>query len=173
MAEQKYKSATTSIKKKVPFLSRILQEYYASEGDVVLDYGGGKYDTATDFLKEFGITNVIYDPYNREPEENAQALAKDDYDFVVLSDVLNVVAEKQIRKEIIQDAWRHLREGGILLVKIYEGDGSLIIKVNEKRNSCQLNQDTYFYFWEIRDEHLFRNIKLLTKDGKKIIEAIK
>lgn len=173
MTEQKYKSASTSMNKKQPaWLGKILGKYYATSGDTVLDYGGGQFDTTTKYLEELGITNVIYDPYNQDGESNRKALGKNDYDFAMLSNVLNVIAEREVRLLIIEDAKKHLRKGGTLLIKVYEGDGSGTLKVNKKRNSCQLNQKIRFYFWEVAAMFGAANTHFASHQGKKIIVAV-
>ena len=79
LAKQKYASACTSVNnKKVTALSRVIAAKYRGTGWDVLDYGGGKYDTVTEFLKEQHIHNHIYDPYNRSAEENDESLSKKD-----------------------------------------------------------------------------------------------
>ena len=171
--EQKYLSAATCVRKKTVKLSKILVKYYAAEGDWVLDWGGGKYDTATEYLKEHGIVNVIYDPYNRSESENQIALAKVDYDFVMISNVLNVVAERDVRLVMLDDAKKHLKKDGTLLVKVWEGDGSGVLKANEKKNSCQMNQPIGFYASEIAAVFGMENTNIVKAEGCKIIEAIK
>ena len=172
MVEQKYKSASTSMNKKHPAkLGKILCKHYASAGDTVLDYGGGKYDMTEIYLAANGIICNIYDPFNRDEEINSAALGKFDYDWAMLSNVLNVVAEKPIRLQILENVKKHLREDGILLVKVYEGDGSGILKVNEKRNSCQVNQKIRFYFWEVAAVFGAANTKFASHEGTKIIVA--
>ena len=60
---QEFTSAKTSINKnKVPALFKLA---VFKPDTVNLDYGGGKFDTATEYLKKFNVTNLIYDPYNR------------------------------------------------------------------------------------------------------------
>lgn len=118
---QKYTSANTSINKtKVP---AIFHRIRWQPGTTNLDWGGGKYDTATEYLKRFQVKNVIYDPFNRSQEENAAALAGT-YDTATLSNVLNVIAEPEIRKEAVLGALGHLKPGGALYISIYEGNHS-------------------------------------------------
>lgn len=151
MVVQKYKSACTSVnaKCKVPRLAKVLPEWLEG-ASTVLDYGGGKYDTATDYLWGFRIMNHIYDPFNRDQYENIRAMVREGYDAAMLSNVLNVIMEPEIRMEAIVRVWEHLKVGGILFVNVYEGDKSGILKVNEKRNSCQLNRRLKEYLPEIR-----------------------
>ena len=75
-----------------------------------LDWGGGRYDTATEYLKGLGVLNAIYDPYNREAAHNAKVLAEAPYDSATVSDVLNVVQGAKNRKSIIKDEYQ---EGGV------------------------------------------------------------
>ena len=173
MVEQRYKSASTSIRKPNIKLAKILAKHFGKNGDVVLDYGGGKYDTATDYLAKFGIVNYIYDPFNRSEMENRFALERFGYDFVMLSNVLNVIAEGEVRNHIIKKTWEYLKPDGKLLVKIYEGDRSGILKANEKRNSCQMNRDLKFYFWEVIEVFGLDKTEMVWLDGKQIIVATK
>lgn len=150
MGEQKYSSACTSINShKVPALAKIIASKYANTCWDVLDYGGGKYETTTKFLETVHIKNHIYDPYNRTPDENQEAMSRDNYILVMLSNVLNVIAEQEVRLQILREIRDHMCSLGSLYIKIYEGNGSGVIKINEKRNSCQLNKKTEEYLDEI------------------------
>lgn len=148
---QKYKSASTSVnsKCKVPRLAKVLPEWM-EEGCTILDYGGGKYNTATDYLLTFQIYNRIYDPFNRGQYENIRAMIRHGYDGAMLSNVLNVIMEPEIREEAIRNIWDRLKLGGLLFVSVYEGDKSGVLKVNEKRNSCQLNKRLKEYLPEVQ-----------------------
>lgn len=119
--KQKYTSANTSINStKVPAMFRRVRW---DPGTKNLDWGGGKYDTATRYLETKGVQNVIYDPFNRSEAENAAALAST-YDTATLSNVLNVIAEPEIRKEAVLGALAHLKTGGMLYISVYEGNHS-------------------------------------------------
>lgn len=150
---QKYKSSTTSINStKVPALFRKQEKYGLFEPfSHNLDYGGGKYDTATNYLDLFGVVNHVYDPYNRSDRENQAALAKTDYDTATLSNVLNVIAEKEIRLDILRTVKEHLKNEGALYITVYEGTKSGIASFNEKRDSYQLNKKLVDYLAEIKE----------------------
>ncbi len=172
MVEQKYKSASTSMNKNKPAkLGRILCEHFATAGDTVLDYGSGKYDTTEIYLAANGIICNVYDPFNRDEEINSMAMGEFDYDWAMLSNVLNVVAEKPVRLMILEDVKKHLKDEGILLVKVYEGDRTGILKVNEKKNSCQMNQKIKFYYWEVAAVFGEQNTQYATRNGTRIIMA--
>ena len=176
MENQKYTSKETSINKhKVPALVRafakVCEDTKTTDLDI-LDYGGGKYDTATEYLAKFGLRNHIYDPYNRTPEENKAALENWEYDVVLLSNVLNVIAEPGVRNHILHEIYDHLSYGGLLLVKVYEGNRSGIMTVNEKNNSCQLNKKLSEYIPEL--VHVFGENFVIrrTVNGVQIILAM-
>ena len=126
--DQKYTSASTSINSgKVPALIKKLRWDMLEPGSRNLDWGGGRYDTATEYLKTFGIKNVIYDPFNRSPEENQEALDVEKYglyDTITISNVLNVIAEKEIRYATVRNALDYLKPGGGLYISVYEGNRS-------------------------------------------------
>lgn len=175
--EQRYKSACTSVNAgcKIPRLARAVAwpGHRREKPVMVLDYGGGKYDTATRFLEKYNIINHIYDPFNRSPEENERALSKTDYDVVMLSNVLNVIMEPEIRKEVLTNCWNHLRNYGGLFIKIYEGDKSGILKVNEKKNSCQLNRELEDYIPEVQEVFKDGDVFRTSNDGVPFIWAQK
>ncbi len=151
MKKQEFKSAGTSINsKKVPAVfSRV--EWRA--GTKNLDWGGGKYDTACEFMEKIGCQNVIYDPFNRTPEENEAALAGAPYDTVTISNVLNVVKEKGTRVEIVKEALRYLKEGGIMYVTVYEGDGGGVGR-ETKKGCWQCNKRLREYAQELKEAQL-------------------
>lgn len=172
MEGQKYDSALTSVNShKVPALTRIIAEKYQGTNLDILDYGGGKYDNATEFLKTVSIKNRVYDPFNRTPEENNWAMSKTDYSVVMLSNVLNVIAEKEIRLRILHDIQDHMASSGSLFIKIYEGNRSGIMTVNEKRKSCQLNKKTSEYLPEVLE--VFKNVRRERIRGVAVIIAEK
>lgn len=173
MNDQEYTSAKTSINsKKVPALARALGKRCYEMGIKnfkVLDYGGGKYNTATEYLKSTGLTNVIYDPFNRTPEENSTALAQYDYDIALLSNVLNVIKESDVRINIIKECYDHIKPGGMLLIKIYEGNRSGVPSI--RKDNYQCNKRTEDYIHEVFK--VFRKAKVITWCGLKIIWADK
>tara|TARA_R110002110_G_scaffold225632_2_gene439698 strand:+ start:776 stop:1138 length:363 start_codon:yes stop_codon:yes gene_type:complete len=68
------------------------------------------------------------DPYNLDPKRNAYAedmvSSSGGAHTVSLSNVLNVIASDGAKLDLLEKAKGLLREGGSLLVTVYEGDGS-------------------------------------------------
>lgn len=108
---------------------------YVSNGDVVLDYGGGKYDKGTEYYKEHGIVNLVYDIYARPTKYNLDVLTKlsDVYhnvvDCVILANVLCVIPFADEREHIIKHAYSFLKKNKSMLVTVYECDKNNIGKV--------------------------------------------
>jgi len=74
-------------------------------GAINLDVGGGKFDDGTAYLASLGVTNLVYDPYNRSAEHNARVLAQADalpLATVTCSNVLNVIREPEARSKVIE-----------------------------------------------------------------------
>lgn len=109
---------------------------------------------------------MIFDPYNRTKEHNDKVIEKirqnNGADTCTLSNVLNVVKEKEIRQEILENIKELLKDDGTLYITVYEGTGN----ANEKETKAgyQLNRKTRDYIEEIED--VFGNV---TKKGKLII----
>jgi hypothetical protein len=119
--KQKYSSAKTSIKQ-LPAGFKIVDKYFTwYQGTVNLDIGGGKYDLMTEALKEKGVTNLIYDPYNRSLEHNTDVirtiLKVDGVHTTTIFNVLNVIKEREIQLNVIKLAHNALKKGGIVFVR--------------------------------------------------------
>jgi hypothetical protein len=146
---QKYCSSKTSIKQ----IAKVFKAIEWTPHTINLDYGGGKYDLATEYLKTKSVMNYVYDPYNRSPEHNfkvkclvwAQGFAH----TVTCANVLNVIKEKQARFEVLSDIQAQMREDGIFYCQIYEGNRSGIGRCTNKDNSWQNNKKVKEYFKEI------------------------
>ena len=111
--KQEYTSAKTSINsKRVPAVFKKTSKYMP-KGGVNLDVGGGKFDTATEFLADNGIVNLIYDPYNRSRKHNYNVLKAvnnhDGVNTVTCSSVLNVIQEDEVLLDIVQLCYDSLK----------------------------------------------------------------
>jgi hypothetical protein len=137
---------------------------------VVLDYGGGKYDRFTEFLASKGITNLVFDPFNRPEAHNArvrQRLTVSLADVAVLANVLNVVREPRARYEILEDLASLLKPAGEVLITIHEGDRKS--RGRRTPRGWQANRPTRNYLREVRK--VFPDAVLLA--GGKLIYAQK
>ena len=135
-------------------------------GEVNIDIGGGKFDLATDYLRERGTKNMIFDPYNRGKRKNSDTLAflqnGNRADTVTCANVLNVIAEDDARANVILECAKAIKPDGTAYFMVYEGDGKGIGKKTTK--GWQNNRKTIGYVDEIRA--YFRNVK---RHGKLII----
>lgn len=141
---QKYSSANTSINStKLPAIYKLRGGNL--KGKKILDIGGGKYDNAKVWASENGSLVSIYDKFNRSEEENREALSVQEYDVSILSNVLNVIQESEIRKDLIMLA---LNKAPVVYVTVYEGNGTGI-GAESKRDCWQENRKTGDYVTEI------------------------
>ena len=77
--QQKITSARTSIPPKTAMakpavFTEVTNRYGWKKGTINLDLGGGAYDAGTNFLKQFGVKNFIYDPFNRSGAHNQKII---------------------------------------------------------------------------------------------------
>jgi hypothetical protein len=119
--KQKYSSAKTSIKQ-LPAGFKIVDKYFTwYQGTVNLDIGGGKYDLMTEKLKERGVKNLVYDPYNRNLKHNVDVirgiLMANGVHTATIFNVLNVIKEREIQLNVIKLARNALKKGGIVFVR--------------------------------------------------------
>lgn len=119
-----------------------------------LDYGGGPWDIVVDFLKEKEVTAQVYDRYNRSPEHNQTVLQwveeNDGVDYVTCSNVLNVIAEPDVQREVVANIWKSAKEGGTIYFITYEGDRSGVGKCS-KLDCFQNNKRTKDYLPLIKE----------------------
>ena len=120
MIQQEYTSAKTSLKQ-VPAGFKIVDKYFGWKPFTNnLDIGGGKYDLMTQALAEKSVANLIYDPYNRSKEHNIDVIlscAESIIDTVTIFNVLNVIKEREIQREVIVMAYDSLKDGGHVFVR--------------------------------------------------------
>jgi hypothetical protein len=119
--KQEYTSAKTSLKQ-VPAGFKIVDKYFTwYQGTVNLDIGGGKYDLMTNALKEKGVTNLVYDPYNRSQVHNGDVIHEVNrirgVHTATIFNVLNVIKEPEIQLDVIKLAYNSLKLGGMVFVR--------------------------------------------------------
>lgn len=118
-------SAYTSVNKdKVPALfSQAADKGVLKPGMSVLDFGCGRWpETVAEFLAERGIADL--DQWDPNWFPDADYKPDSAYDAGCLSNVLNVIGAKREREAVLKTVWDALKPGGVMLVTVYEGDGS-------------------------------------------------
>ena len=128
---QKYTSQNTSINT----ISKIYKNAPFQMHSTILDYGCGKYETAKTYMEEQGHTVYLYDKYNRTTEENEKNLQnckQQKLNYIVCSNVLNVIMEDDILCEILEDLTTYMDNETILYLSVYEGDKTGIGKPTSK-----------------------------------------
>ena len=128
---QKYTSKNTSINT----ISKIYTQMEFLENSVILDYGCGKYNTSIEYMKHKDCIVLPFDKYNRTELENnntLQYVSNYDLDYIVCSNVLNVIYEEDIIKNIIKDIYNYSKKNTIIYISIFEGNKSGIGKVTTK-----------------------------------------
>lgn len=151
ISEQEFTSERTSINStKLPAVYKMIN---IPAGQVGIDYGGGKFDNAVEYMAEQGVTLVVYDPYNRTAEHNKEAIrtirANGGADFAICSNVLNVIKEANVREEVLQNMKKLLKPSGKLYLTVYEGKADRA--EGETKSGYQLNRPTSGYLDEIRE----------------------
>ena len=143
---QEVTSKNTSINKdKVPKLfTTVSKKIGWVKGTTNLDVGGGKFDTATKFLAKEGVMNYVYDPYNREVEDNQRVLENLKLmgaDSVTISNVLNVIDDKDAIRDCLRLAKDYLRRGGVCYITCYDSGKKGV----SKKDCFQQGEPLEFY----------------------------
>jgi len=119
-----------------------------------LDYGGGKYDLGTEYLKEHNIINYVYDIFNRTEEHNNKVIKivteNGGTDSVTLLNVLNVIKEKSTRLYVIKHAYSFLNDNGVMIITCYNGNSTEVGRLS-KSNTWQENRSVKTYIPEIKE----------------------
>ncbi len=148
--DQEFTSENTSINSsKLPAIFSMVN---FEPNTVNLDYGGGKFDNVADYLSQYDIVNLVFDPYNRTHKHNSEVIdiLKEigGADTATCSNVLNVIKEPEARLQVLENISDLVRPGGKVYFTVYEGDRS----GNEGPTSSgyQLRRKTEEYLDEIR-----------------------
>lgn len=165
-AQQEFSSAATSINStKLPAIYNMVN---FRPGDVVVDFGGGKFDNAVNYLKDKDVTLLVYDPYNRSAEHNKEVLRilkeHGGADAAVNSNVLNVIKEPEAREAVLKNIKKITKRGAPIYITVYEGKGDGA--EGPTKSGYQLNRKTGDYMDEVGS--VFSNVK---RKGK-LITAI-
>jgi hypothetical protein len=151
---QEYSSKITSINSiKMPKSIKKI-ETTLEVNQVWADIGGGRFNNVKEHFATFGVKLFIYDPYNRQREENEEAIkhiSNHQCDGVMVNNVLNVIKEKENRQKVISQAKNTLKEGAKAYFLIYEGNSSGIATTHQRKeeSAYQLNQKAHYYLPEI------------------------
>lgn len=173
MVDQEYDSAATSINSnKLPAIYKMVS---FNEGDVVVDFGGGKFDNAVEYIRDKGATLCVYDPYNRSAEHNREVLRilreNGGADAAVNSNVLNVIKEPEARKNVLENIARITKPGAPIYITVYEGRGDG--QEGPTKSGYQLNRKTADYLEEIQEvfPDATRRGKLITAHNSRVSAA--
>lgn len=133
---------------------------------VNLDYGGGRFDNVAEYLTQYDVVNLVYDPYNRNAEHNKEVIRlireHGGADTATCSNVLNVIKEPEVRLNVLQNIKKLVRPGGIVYITVYEGKGDAA--EGPTKSGYQLNRKTADYMDEI--QQVFPNAK---RKGKLVV----
>ena len=118
-----------------------------------LDIGGGKYPTASEYLKEqYGVNNTIYDPFHRSHYDNlfVVGLIKGGapFDTITVCNVLNVINCDKMMQTVIMQAARAADDDTIVFFQIHNGDKSGV--GHETTKGYQRNVPTHWYLPFVR-----------------------
>jgi hypothetical protein len=121
---EQYDVARTSVN----IIPALLKEAPLERGTRNLDFGGGRYDTATNYLRDQrGVTNYVLDRFVRAPEDNAAVIAemrRSPPDSVTVANVLNVISDPAVRHDAIVGAGRYAQAGTPIYFSVYEKVGA-------------------------------------------------
>lgn len=147
---QEFTSENTSINsKKLPAIFNMVT---FNPGTVNLDYGGGRFNNVAEYLKQYDVINLVYDPYNRSSEHNQEVIRlireHGGADTATCSNVLNVIKEPEVRLNVLKNISKLVKSGGTVYITVYEGKGNNA--EGPTKSGYQLNRKTADYLEEIQ-----------------------
>lgn len=135
-------------------------------GTVNIDYGGGRFDNVAEYLTQYDVVNLVYDPYNRTAEHNKEVIRlireHGGADTATCSNVLNVIKEPEVRLNVLNNIKKLVKSGGIVYITVYEGKGNAA--EGPTKSGYQLNRKTADYMEEV--QQVFPDA---TRKGKLIV----
>lgn len=124
--DQEFTSENTSINAKN--LPAVFNKVSFEPGTVNIDYGGGRFDNVAEYLVNYDVINLVYDPYNRSREHNRDVVNTirriGGADSATLANVLNVIKEPEVRADVLRKMKKMVKPGGKVYIQIYEGNHS-------------------------------------------------
>ena len=163
---QEFTSENTSINAKN--LPAVFKMVNFEPGTVNVDYGGGRFDNAAEYLAQYDVINLVLDPFNRSKEHNKEVInlirEHGGADTATCANVLNVIKEPENRRGVLENMKKLVRPGGKIYIIVYEGNGTGA--EGPTKSGYQLNRKTANYLDEIKE--VFPNA---TRKGK-LITAI-
>ncbi len=161
--EQRIESGRTSINVgKLPTgHNTIINKKLLESGTINLDLGGGRFDNATEALQTIGVTNYVYDPFNRSETHNrsiANSLSNSKTDSVTIHNVFNVIKENENITKLLLQAHNALKNKGKLFISVYPKDGTGVGTETMQGKSYQRNEKIGQYLERVRK--IFPNAKL-------------
>jgi len=135
---------------------------------VNLDYGGGKYNKGTEYLKTRSIDNLVYDPFNRPKAHNEAIELYCDLnrvDSITILNVFNVIPSEIERYQILDNCLAWLKDGGKIIISIYEKNGDGIMERTSKGYQNNLKTERY----QIEIDKTFGYMVRSTRKGNIII----
>lgn len=143
--------------------------YEFKSTDRILDWGGGKYDTAKKAMEATyqGIKFEVVDAFNRTKTHNDRILeeyTKEKANVLTINNVLNVINSEAVIESVVSESKQYLAKDGICYIAIYEGskDG------NSKETSAgwQNNQPASWYM-----QFVEKHYKYVRRQGSFIIAS--
>lgn len=122
--DQEFTSKDTSIAQVAALHTELLNSDIFQDGQIVLDWGGGKYDLSKNKIEnEKKLKFYVHDEFNRSKEHNqhveSEVLKAGGADIITIANVLNVIKEKSERIKTLQNAKKFLKKNGKVYINVY------------------------------------------------------
>lgn len=121
-------------------------------GPVNLDVGGGRFEDGTQFLSEHGVTNLVWDRFNRSERHNKMVMNRIQYkgcDTITVLNVLNVIDADERKTLYNEVLFLSLDNNHApIIFQVYEGNRT---GIRDTGKTVQNNMKTSAYESEVND----------------------
>jgi len=137
----------------------------------VFDLGCGKPAKFQQWCEDNGFAYFGYDPHNQPRLTNEvclELLKRHPPHVTTISNVLNVIKDREERISVLKQAREMMRNGGYVVITVYAGDGSS--QAGETRDGWQNRMPLESYLDECRE--VFGDVTIQHSNGVKFIKCI-
>lgn len=165
-------SAKTA-RNQLPRIHRILKGL--KKGTEIFDIGCGKSEKFQDWCDEHGFKYVGYDPYHQSKmlqDVTLGLMAMYPPQVVTISNVLNVIKERDERIKVLKQAKGSLRNGGLCFITVYDGGDKRNMEAGKTRDGWQNRKPIDWYYPECEEVFGGDLTNVFTTSGVKYILAV-
>lgn len=145
------------------------------KGIQIFDIGCGKSEKLQCWCEDNGLKYIGYDPHHQSEliqEFALDLIAKHPPQVVIISNVLNVIKERNERIKVLNQAKDSLQNGGVCFITVYDGGDKRNTEAGKTRDGWQNRKPLEWYYPECEEVFGEDLTNVFTTCGVKYILAV-